>query len=479
MKKEIKKKNKMTVPQGSHELRAGNFIIDTAKTVKENLTRLCQTSVRQRNVVLNQIQKMISTGELQGYQHQHRPNEFYISAPNQKHTKTLCEIPWELTLLKIMTLSNNQNDLFKSWNHGYIKNNSFLIRLKNLQLSNLEVTILADNLISFLLGKGSVYLSDIGLPPKDYLLAYLSLRKGELAAMEQGFFRCVVESDNVTIRIDSTQKAIELLAGVAQDTVLKIKSHLPESIHKIEPKEIEPVDLMLDSKSQAIFNVLERAIIKNQPNKGISALLNGPSGCGKTEFVMQLARQTDVPIYQLNMASIRSKWIGDTEKIASEAFRAYLNACKEKKQIGVLLMNEADGLLGKRILVERGNDLHANQIQNTFLQLLEEFNGVLIATTNFPQNIDSAFKRRFLFWHKMEKPSEKQTNEFLIDAIKKKGLPRELVTIIPSHGLTLAQMNKAIQQYNELKDYCSLEQISQLICLDFNENNQKRIGFAV
>ncbi len=68
MKKEIKKQNKISEHQESHELRVGNFIFNTSRTVKENLTRLCQTSVRQRNVVLNQIQKMISTGELQGYQ---------------------------------------------------------------------------------------------------------------------------------------------------------------------------------------------------------------------------------------------------------------------------------------------------------------------------------------------------------------------------------------------------------------------------
>jgi hypothetical protein len=79
----------------------------------------------------------------------------------------------------------------------------------------------------------------------------------------------------------------------------------------------------------------------------------------------------------------------------------------------------------------------------------------------------------------MQKPTEELNIQIIVNAINGGKIPEELATIIPSHGLTLAQMNKAIRQYNELKDYCSLEQISQLISLDFNENNQKRIGFAV
>jgi hypothetical protein len=461
------------------EIEIKGFIMDQSITIQDNLKALKHRSKDEIDQLINELGILINEKRLLGYQHPHRLNEFYLNENETKPSKSLHIIPWELTLLKLTTLSARQDSSVNLWHQLCFKNNPFLSELLKLQLSNLEITILTENLISFILGKGSVYLNEMGFDPEYYLSAYLSLRKGELKALELGLFRCVVESDNTTIRIDTTQKAVELFAGVAKDNTVKTNSYLPESIRKIETEEIELVDLILDSKSQAIFNVLERAIIKNQANKGISVLLHGPSGCGKTEFVMQLARQTDVPIYQLNMASIRSKWIGDTEKIATEAFRAYINACKEKKQIGILLMNEADGLLGKRIVVERGNDLHANQIQNTFLQLLEEFNGVLIATTNFPQNIDDAFKRRFLFWHEMQKPTEELNIQIIVNAINGGKIPEELATIIPSHGLTLAQMNKAIRQYNELKDYCSLEQISQLISLDFNENNQKRIGFAV
>ena len=461
------------------EIQIKGFIMDQSKTIQDNLKALKHRSKDNIDQILNELSILIHEKKLLGFQHPHRLNEFYLNENETKPSKSLHIIPRELAFLKLTTLSARQDGRVNLWPQMCFKNNPFLSQLKQMQLSTLELTILSESLISFLLGKGSIYLSEIGFTSKKYLAAYLSIRKGELTAMEHGLFRCVVESDNITVRIDSTQKALELFAGITRDQALKRNTYLPESIHKIDPNGLEHVDLHLNVKSQAIFNVLEIAINSNQLNKGLSVLLHGPSGCGKTEFVLQLALQTGVPIYQLNMASIRSKWIGDTEKIATEAFRAYLSSCKEQKQTGILLMNEADGLLGRRVVVEKGNDLHANQIQNTFLQLLEEFRGVLIATTNFPQNIDGAFKRRFLFWHEMQKPTEELTIQFIGNAINGGKIPDELAAMIPRHGITLAQINKAIEQYNELKDYCSIAQIGQLIQLEFDENNQKRIGFAV
>ena len=72
----------------------------------------------------------------------------------------------------------------------------------------------------------------------------------------------------------------------------------------------------------------------------------------------------------------------------------------------ILLFNEADAILGVRMEgAQRSVDKMENSLQNIFLQEMEQFSGILIATTNLTKNLDKAFERRFLYKICFTKPT--------------------------------------------------------------------------
>ena len=92
--------------------------------------------------------------------------------------------------------------------------------------------------------------------------------------------------------------------------------------------------------------------------------------------------------------------MGESEQNTRKIFDKYKAISKGKKNPPVLLLNEADQFLHRRIDTVRAVDNMYNQMQNIFLEQMERFEGVLIATTNLVENMDSAFSRRFQ--HKIE-----------------------------------------------------------------------------
>jgi hypothetical protein len=140
---------------------------------------------------------------------------------------------------------------------------------------------------------------------------------------------------------------------------------------------------------------------------GITCLFSGAPGTGKTETVYQLARKTGRDLLLVNIAEMRSKWVGESEKLTKSLFDKYRDAVKNTVVTPILLFNEADAILSKRFSLSedsRSVDQMANTVQNILLQELENLNGILIATTNMSLNIDKAFERRFLFKVEFGKP---------------------------------------------------------------------------
>lgn len=139
---------------------------------------------------------------------------------------------------------------------------------------------------------------------------------------------------------------------------------------------------------------------------GFTCLFHGGPGTGKTETVYQLARQTSRDIYQVDYSQLRSKWVGESEKNVKAMFDEYRELCKSARRKPILFLNEADALIGKRMMsAERAVDKGENALQNIMLQEMETFDGILIATTNLANNMDSAFERRFLYKVEFEKPN--------------------------------------------------------------------------
>lgn len=138
---------------------------------------------------------------------------------------------------------------------------------------------------------------------------------------------------------------------------------------------------------------------------GFACLFYGGPGTGKTETAYQLARETGRDIMVVDVPQIKSKWVGDSEKNIKALFDRYREQVKKCKTTPILLFNEADAIIGIRKQgAQSAVDKMENSIQNIILQEMETLDGIMIATTNLTQNLDSAFERRFLYKIKFEKP---------------------------------------------------------------------------
>ncbi|WP_088239779.1 ATP-binding protein [Calothrix rhizosoleniae] len=124
---------------------------------------------------------------------------------------------------------------------------------------------------------------------------------------------------------------------------------------------------------------------------GISALFAGPSGTGKTLASEVLAQKLSLDLYRIDLSSVISKYIGETEKNLRRVF----DAAQEGGVI--LLFDEADALFGKRSEVKDSRDRYANIEVSYLLQRMECYPGLAILTTNFKNSIDTAFMRRIRF----------------------------------------------------------------------------------
>lgn len=121
---------------------------------------------------------------------------------------------------------------------------------------------------------------------------------------------------------------------------------------------------------------------------GVRALLYGPSGTGKSLAVGWLATRIGLPLYRVDLASVTSKYIGETEKNLAQLF-----ARAEHAEV-VLMFDEADALFGKRTEVKDSNDRFANAQTNYLLQRIESFEGIAILASNSRARFDAAFTRR-------------------------------------------------------------------------------------
>lgn len=192
-----------------------------------------------------------------------------------------------------------------------------------------------------------------------------------------------------------------------------------DSKNLISSESIRPRQLFFSEKEQAqlsmVGSALEESNYRNLVSrleakglsKGIAVLLYGAPGTGKTESVMQWARATGRDIVHVDLSASKSMWYGESEKIVKEIFTRYRNQCKRSTLKPILLFNEADGLFSKRKDIGSGSsvDKTENTIQNIILEEMENLDGILIATTNLAENLDSAFERRFLFKIRLDKPA--------------------------------------------------------------------------
>lgn len=253
------------------------------------------------------------------------------------------------------------------------------------------------------------------LPEDDLYEQVYYLEKGTTPLMEQNLVEyAIVDGQASPEYWKLTKKAkYDLYAEMkfkaprsASEDLLKYDSITPKKLlyNKDVAPQVDRLENLLDrDRMKNIMAELKKAGMRS----GFTCLFYGSPGTGKTETALQLARLTKRDIFLVDIPSIRSKWVGETEQNIKDIFDTYRSMTKECDNAPILLFNEADALLGRR--KEGGGssvDKMENAMQNIILQEMESLEGIMIATTNLTCNLDDAFERRFLFKIEFQKPDK-------------------------------------------------------------------------
>jgi hypothetical protein len=241
---------------------------------------------------------------------------------------------------------------------------------------------------------------------------------GPLAARMNGALDAISDQFNLdTAAIHSAAAALALhdadAAGATDDAGLgraawRIgRSHARRSLEqlarRIDPKADWDSLVLPEAQTHTLqqiathvrhrITVLERWGFATRYSRGLglTALFAGTSGTGKTMAAEVLAHTLDLDLFQIDLAGLVSKYIGETEKNLRRVFDA------AEDSGAILLFDEADALFGKRSEVKDSHDRYANLEVSYLLQRMEAYRGLAILTTNMRHAIDTAFLRRLRF----------------------------------------------------------------------------------
>ena len=296
---------------------------------------------------------------------------------------------------------------------------SFASEIKSLGLNDADLTLLlwGCNMV--------VNDDDMVIVPSDYESLYegegplfrrqvRALKSGDSALIKKGLFQLMdddgrARSDALTLTSYVCEELLQdmgIVSPIKKDNFLTSHSEIVAKELFYNPKEERSLSQQRTMLAPEQFDNICKRLDEKGMRKGFACLFYGAPGTGKTETVLQLARQTERDIMQVNIAEINSKWVGEGVKNIKALFDRYRRLVKDRERAPILFFNEADALINKRNAnAERAVDKMENAMQNIILQEMESLEGIMIATTNLTSNMDSAFERRFLYKIEFEKPS--------------------------------------------------------------------------
>lgn len=286
---------------------------------------------------------------------------------------------------------------------------------------------------------------------------------------------------------DKSKKTLLKSLIVASSTAPRCKDLLPYT--KITAKELfynaserQAIDRLESLLRPENFKLVCERLSNQGMRRGFACLFYGAPGTGKTETVLQLARRCGRDIMQVNISTIKSKWVGESEKNIKEIFDRYRTAVEHSEVAPILLFNEADAIISQRMNnAQRSVDKMDNAIQNIILEEIEKLDGILIATTNLAGNMDSAFERRFIYKIEFKKPTVEakcsiwksmipSLDESVVNMVAQKYdfSGGEIENIARKYSVEYVLTGK-LAEIDTLTEICDNEQL--------NKNKHIRIGF--
>ncbi len=299
-------------------------------------------------------------------------------------------------------------------------------------LSNYDLTLALDLTIEHLEGAEEVdidkLIKEIYSEIHDRVKYKRKIKENSCELFKNEIVRFSDEMFSFLNYIKLSEHAMDVLLGGYQDSIKK--EFRPKMGILIHPEKIETEQLFYNDSEfeqiETLSNALEEDNYKNLMTRlkdngmkpGFTVLLYGYPGTGKTSSVKQVAKASGRSIFMVEIQKIQSKWVGESEKNLAKVFEEYKQAKRSFDKTPILLFNEADAILGKRMNVNSSVDKSFNTLQNILLQELEEFEGIFMATTNLADQLDSAFDRRLLYKIDFKKPAEPVRKKILSNVFK-------------------------------------------------------------
>jgi SpoVK/Ycf46/Vps4 family AAA+-type ATPase len=280
------------------------------------------------------------------------------------------------------------------------------------------------------------------------------------------------------VTIDSLIKEQEIFELVTPKTTLKDVV--------LNPKTRELLDTVLKQVDKKVAKRLKEWGIKTNSNVDAKLIFYGPPGTGKTMTAYSLAKSLKRKVLSFDCSKILSMYVGESEKNVRKIFDTYYELTKKSKSHPILLLNEADQFLSSRSSGGSGAEKMHNQMQNIFLEQIEKFSGILIATTNLLETIDPAFSRRFDYKIEFAKPDFKQRVELWKKMLPKVALKSKNIDIekLANYELSGGQISVviknsaikvAIKDEPKFENIDFIEEINREIKGAFGE--EKKMGF--
>ncbi|HDZ4292937.1 TPA: ATP-binding protein [Campylobacter jejuni] len=237
----------------------------------------------------------------------------------------------------------------------------------------------------------------------------------------------------------------------------------------------EFLENILKQQDKKVLERLHSWGIKSNKNIEAKIIFYGPAGTGKTMSALAMAKSMKKSVLSFDCSKILSKWVGESEQNVRKIFDTYKNIVQTCKQSPILLLNEADQFLSTRVDGSSGSDKMHNQMQNIFLEQIERFSGVIIATTNFLESLDSAFSRRFDYKIEFKKPDFKDRLKIWEKFLPKKALFEKDfdINILSNYELSGAQILMVVKN-TALKVAVSQDGVFKM--QDFIESIQKELN---
>lgn len=234
---------------------------------------------------------------------------------------------------------------------------------------------------------------------------YIELRN-QAGQVQQGEW---VISQEGWLAMLGNQEEVESIVPIEEDENINMLTSYKQLAQRplyFSDKTEEQVQTLTNLLHEEQLAKVRQALKTHNMPLGFCCLFYGAPGTGKTELVQQLAIATQRDLFQVNIATLRDKYVGESEKQLKRIFDKYRSLVRTQEHAPILFFNEADAIFGNRMEnTQRSVDKMENALQNIILQEMEVLDGIMICTTNLTSCLDKAFDRRFIYKVEFEKPT--------------------------------------------------------------------------